>query len=117
MKLVREHIINEKFTDESDPIKDMGIGIFKHNIEIKNSKQFYRILITLLPQITTDTSIIPDDIIQNGGLINWKYFYLIQAYINQYFIFSKNTDDLHWKWIKALRKKLIKMGYKIKSND
>jgi hypothetical protein len=25
MKLVREHI-NEKFTDESDPIKDMGIG-------------------------------------------------------------------------------------------
>ena len=26
MKLVREHI-NEKFTDESDPIKDMGIGL------------------------------------------------------------------------------------------
>jgi len=26
MKLVREHI-NEKFTDESDPIKDMGIGM------------------------------------------------------------------------------------------
>ena len=25
MKLVREHI-NEKFTDDSDPIKDMGIG-------------------------------------------------------------------------------------------
>ena len=28
MKLVREHI-NEKFTDESDPIKDLGIGIVK----------------------------------------------------------------------------------------
>ena len=31
MKLVREHI-NEKFTDESDPIKDMGIGLI-HKIE------------------------------------------------------------------------------------
>ena len=31
MKLVREHI-NEKFTDDSDPIKDMGIGI-RHKIE------------------------------------------------------------------------------------
>jgi hypothetical protein len=31
VKLVREYI-NEKFTDESDPIKDMGIGI-KHQID------------------------------------------------------------------------------------
>jgi len=28
MKLVREHI-NEKFTDESDPIQDMGIGMIQ----------------------------------------------------------------------------------------
>lgn len=27
MKLVREHI-NEKFSEESDPIRDMGIGIY-----------------------------------------------------------------------------------------
>jgi len=27
MKLVREHIIFEKFTEDSDPIHDMGIGI------------------------------------------------------------------------------------------
>jgi hypothetical protein len=26
MKLVREHIIFEKFTEDSDPIRDMGIG-------------------------------------------------------------------------------------------
>jgi len=31
MKLVREYI-NEKFTDESDPIKDLGIGM-RHKIE------------------------------------------------------------------------------------
>ena len=28
MKLVKEHI-NEKFTKDSDPIRDMGIGIFR----------------------------------------------------------------------------------------
>ena len=27
MKLVREYIVNEKVTDESDPIQDMGIGL------------------------------------------------------------------------------------------
>lgn len=27
MKLVREYIINEKFTEESDPITDIGIGL------------------------------------------------------------------------------------------
>jgi hypothetical protein len=27
MKLVREHIIFEKFTEKSDPIRDMGIGL------------------------------------------------------------------------------------------
>jgi hypothetical protein len=27
MKLVREYIVNETFTDESDPIQDMGIGM------------------------------------------------------------------------------------------
>jgi len=29
MKLVKEHI-NEKFEEESDPIKDMGIGTIKY---------------------------------------------------------------------------------------
>jgi hypothetical protein len=40
IQLVREYIINEKFTDESDPIEDLGIGLIhkikewleKHNV-------------------------------------------------------------------------------------
>ena len=39
MKLVREHI-NEKFQDESDPIKDMGIGMIgeiKHWMETEET--------------------------------------------------------------------------------
>jgi mRNA-degrading endonuclease RelE of RelBE toxin-antitoxin system len=40
MKYVREHI-NEKFTDESDPIKDMGIG-FKDSIDVSQEKINYQ---------------------------------------------------------------------------
>jgi len=36
MKLVREHIINEKFTEESDPIADLGIGGINLHQEIKS---------------------------------------------------------------------------------
>lgn len=28
MRLIREHI-NEKFVQDSDPVKDLGIGVFK----------------------------------------------------------------------------------------
>jgi len=54
MKLVREHIILEKFTQESDPIKDMSIGslplsgkFFKtknKKVYITRRKRTYRIL-------------------------------------------------------------------------
>jgi hypothetical protein len=39
MKLVREHI-NEKFTEDSDPIKDMGIG-FKDNFDVNKERCLY----------------------------------------------------------------------------
>ena len=47
MKLVREYI-NERFTDDSDPIKDMGIGM-KHKIkewlEYMNEKYSYKCIL------------------------------------------------------------------------
>jgi len=43
MKIIREHIIFEKFTDESDPIKDMGIG-----------NPFYRIKPGTILELTRD---------------------------------------------------------------
>jgi len=38
MSLVRTHIILEKFTDESDPIADMGIGLMQEIREFCKSK-------------------------------------------------------------------------------
>lgn len=37
MKLVREHMILEKFTEDSDPVYDMGIGIVKNLTKIISS--------------------------------------------------------------------------------
>jgi hypothetical protein len=37
MKLVREYIINEKFSEESDPVEDLGIGVkasIAHSIKL-----------------------------------------------------------------------------------
>jgi len=50
MKLVREHI-NEKFTDDSDPITDMGIGIF-HSHDFKSIEDFINFLIINFKVIT-----------------------------------------------------------------
>lgn len=50
MKLVREHIILEKFTEDSDPVHDMGIGVVKNMdkivssiLETDVSKTFYTV--------------------------------------------------------------------------
>jgi hypothetical protein len=43
MKLVREYIIYEKFTDESDPIHDMGIGRMEQLLKkflIENNREY-----------------------------------------------------------------------------
>jgi hypothetical protein len=43
MKIVREYI-NEKFTEESDPVRDLGIGIInKLEKELKNESEYYKL--------------------------------------------------------------------------
>ena len=49
MKLVREHI-NEKFTDESDPIHDLGIGDFDTFFKIERMSEAYPELIWFTPK-------------------------------------------------------------------
>jgi len=50
MKLVREHIIFEKFTDESDPIRDMGIGKIPYEEVLKISKAMEHRFNELFPE-------------------------------------------------------------------
>ena len=68
MKLIKEHI-NEKFTEDSDPIKDMGIGITLKSIEkwmneetkysaIAYSKDYYLAICTFYGKINFITYLI-----------------------------------------------------------
>jgi len=84
MKLVREHIF-EKFSDESDPIRDIGIGIFNKPYECKNNDEAYEFIYQILLQITGEkdyhSAIIPPNdeyIIPNNSW--WK----IKQYCNNY---------------------------------
>ena len=69
MKLVREHI-NEKFTEKSDPIKDMSIGIEKTIQDIKDGK-----------------GVNPGEIDKWGGISDEK----VAVYCISY---MKNVDDV-----------------------
>ena len=61
MKLLREHI-NEKFTDESDPIKDLGIGLYA-NRTFDTAKDAANWIIPFLPAIL-GTDKIPDNMVE-----------------------------------------------------
>jgi len=77
---MRAKFIYEKFTDESDPIKDMGIGML-HRIEewIKTLKMWY-------PPAITNIDAVLELCIQNGSgnkaLTNEFINFLINAYDN-----------------------------------
>lgn len=71
MKLVREHILFEKFTEDSDPIKDMNIG----GIDIYQKAQ---------------------DMIEEEGITHWVYYIngLIGKTIGGYFKKRNCGEDL-----------------------
>ena len=88
MKLVREHI-NEKFTQDSDPIKDMGIGeidlskIYKETV-INGINRWYKFLndLDLIGKTVTfesmplrDEKTITITEIKRGDLPNEIYFH------------------------------------------
>jgi hypothetical protein len=47
---VRAHFIFEKFTDESDPIHDLGIGIYSPHT-FKTNKDLYEFLYNIMPSM------------------------------------------------------------------
>lgn len=94
MKLVKEHIIFEKFTEDSDPIKDMGIGSrmliqrwldkYKNNIKnpiINNDLtidaqyiNFFEVKLKFLPEYINFNYLSGDISFYNSGLINLRGF-------------------------------------------
>ena len=111
MKLVKE-ILYEKFTSESDPIKDLGIGMLNRDKNFKNYSEFYKWLIKCLPYIL-ETSKIPDDIIsEKTTYIKVKYFHKLCDYFRKYKITIHESNLSFLLWPEELRKRLMRRGFK-----
>jgi len=106
--------INEKFSEKSDPIKDLGIGIFT-TLNFDNKDDFLNFLINAIPAILQTPSI-PMDMLEGRGLIKEEYFFKIYDYFTKYNTTFKrepiNGDSEVFFWPEMLRNKLSKMGFK-----
>jgi hypothetical protein len=112
-KIVREYIVNEKFTSDSDPIKDLGIGLYAHR-NFENLDKIADFLIQNMSGIL-HTSKIPKDIIEDSFyLFKKKYIATIDEYIESYIKLNGEIMDSHtdYNLFEIMMKKLIKLGYK-----
>ena len=109
MKLVREHI-NEKFKEQSDPIEDMGIGVYNKKMNFKTSKEAMEFLISLIPAIL-NTDEIPSDILKQDG--NW----ILPIYNDEIFKYYKNFITVNNNYLpydaQLLAIELYKKGFKM----
>jgi hypothetical protein len=114
MKLVREYI-NEKFTEDSDPIKDLGIGVYcKHNFNTEN--ELLQWIWLVLPTLFGGT--IPKNIIYNTKDTtffnnNRNWYNVVEKYMKQYITLNGNTCELSWNSNNALHNALMRKGYRI----
>lgn len=108
--------LDEKFEEDSDPIHDMGIGIFSKR-NFKEQYEFLDFLVKALPAIL-GTDKIPKDIVYNydQSEIPLKYYSPIRNYFNKYGTTFRNVkiNDRSevFFWPNLLRTKLHKLGFK-----
>jgi hypothetical protein len=100
--------VNEKFTDESNPIKDLGIGI-NHKRNFETIEELTEWIFKYLPHIL-ETDKIPYDIIQDDR--NWlkeEYIMKIEEYCKKYLSYMNNRHEIYWRYLHNL---LENQGYK-----
>jgi hypothetical protein len=102
MKLVKEHI-NEKFAEDSDPIHDMGIGIYIRR-KFNTQNEMYNWLSYNLQGILDPDRPLDDiltDILNSPGgtgiYLGVKYWNKLAQYANQYLssIEDKDSTGVH----------------------
>jgi hypothetical protein len=112
MKIVREYI-NEKFVEDSDPIQDLGIGLFVKR-DFSNFDDFFNFLLINIPAILRKKSM-PKDMLIMAGFINEKYYEIIAYYINEYITFNGKSfyknNIRAGDWPQKLRNLLIEKGF------
>jgi len=108
--LFRESL-HEKFTQESDPVKDLGIGLY-HLRNFKSSEEYANFMVKHLAAILGKKEI-PKDFLYGGGFyFNPKYYKKMDSFSNRYIRIKYrgiwNEDNM------MLHRTLQKMGYKVK---
>lgn len=103
---MRARLIYEKFTEDSDPIKDLGIGLnVKRNFD--NIEQMDQWIVDNLPYIL-ETTKIPTDIIKSRG--TWfpdKYDKKISNYITKYLAINNKTHN-EFSWYRMGIQQILK---------
>lgn len=86
--------LNEKFEQDSDPIQDLGIGIFQHRT-FETTDEMYDFLSEILPAIL-NTDSIPNDILNDpdyrGFFLHQKYADKIMKYSEKYLVSKENRS-------------------------
>jgi hypothetical protein len=110
---MRAKFINEKFSEDSDPIHDMGIGVFaKHNF--KTEQEILNWFWLVLPVIFGGK--IPEDIIYNTvdpGFLKEKYWDKYLNYLHKYIYLNGKEYNPQWEFNNAIHNALIRKGYKL----
>jgi hypothetical protein len=79
--------LNEKFTEDSDPIHDMGIGIYREH-KFKSEKEFFEWFYEIAPMIckVKDATqlVVSMNMLVRGPFLVPKYWTILRDYCMQY---------------------------------
>jgi hypothetical protein len=111
---MRAKLVFEKFSEDGDPIVDMGIGVYTHR-NFNNKEDFIDFLIKVIP-IILGTDKIPENILHtDGGVINKKMFQTIQDHLYKYYtvknISIRNARCEAYWWPHMVATYLKSIGY------
>jgi len=113
--------INEKFTEDSDPISDMGIGI-THGRDFKDIDNFVSYVIQIIKYLHGGE--IPEDILTyklttygDWGILPRNLFTILCGFLHKHQFSwqgNYNFDRSDFMWPTYVKKKLLELGYKEK---
>jgi len=96
MGIIKEHIIFEKFIEDSDPIHDMGIGIFAHR-EFESTDEFYNFLVKIIKHILKVNEIPEVFIMTTAGFhsscMKTHYHDKLQDYLDTYVTINDGRES------------------------
>jgi len=102
---MRAQFVNEKFTDDSDAIRDMGIGIYSPQY-FNSNQELYAFLYDIIPTLCHVDQ--PIDVISKYSKLYFKGNTLkeLKAYMNKYVtmkdnLHNENSRNMSWWFFNA----------------